>query len=128
MRFLPLLCLFILTACGKKEKVPDGIMPVPQMTNVLWDLMLADEMVALKYPVDTGNIRFDTSLVLYSQVAKAHNTTQKQFQQSLQFYKKRPDLMQVIIDSLTARTVLPVVTSKDSVTKDSSRRDTLKAL
>ena len=128
MRFLPLLFLLMLTACGKKEKIPAGILPVPQMTNVLWDLMLADEMVAMQYPVDTANVRFDTSLVLYSQVAKAHNTTQKQFQQSLQFYKKRPDLMQVIIDSLTARTVIPAVTNKDSVTKDSSRADSLKAL
>lgn len=128
MRVLLLCCLLIAASCGKKEKIPEGIMPVPQMTNVLWDLMLADEIVASQYPVDTGNIRFDTSLVLYSQVAKAHNTTQKQFKQSLQFYKTRPDLMQVMIDTLTTRAILPVAIFKDSVTNNAVRPDTLKAL
>ena len=108
-------------------------MPIPQMTDVLWDVVLADELVNMRYPADTGTIRFDTSMVLYSQIAKAHNTTQKRFKQSLLFYKTRPDLMQVIIDSLTARTVLPTVASKDSVAKDAirvdtARKDTLKGL
>ena len=72
-------------------------MPMPQMTDVLWDVMRADEMVSLQYPLDTGTIRFDTSLILYSQIAQQHNTTQQQFKKSLQFYKDRPDLMQMIL-------------------------------
>lgn len=111
MRPFLILCICFLIACGKKTKVPEGVLPVPQMTNVLWDLMLADELVSNNYPVDTANVRFDTSIQLYSQIAAAHNTTQQQFKQSLQFYKTRPDLMQVIIDTLTNRSVLPADTT-----------------
>lgn len=107
MRFLLIVCFLILLSCTPKAKVPKDILQPPQMTNVLWDLIRADEMVTMQYPVDTGTIRFDTSLVLYSQIAKAHNTTQQQFKQSLQFYKTRPDLLQVIIDSLSNRATLP---------------------
>lgn len=97
--------------------MPEGILPPPQMTEVLWDVMRADEMVTMQFPVDTGTIRFDTSLILYKQIAKEHNTTQQQFKQSLQFYKDRPDLLLVIIDSLTARTALPPPVI-DSTVKD----------
>lgn len=119
MRLSLFAVLMLLLSCKAKVKTPEGILPLPKMTNILWDAILADELVNQKYPADTGTIRFDTSVVLYSQVAKAHNTTQQQFQQSLQFYKTRPDLMQVIIDSLTARSVLPTVTTQDSLRKDS---------
>jgi hypothetical protein len=117
MRAFFLFSFSILLSCGSKPKVPKGILPMPQMTDVLWDVMRADEMVSLQYPLDTGTIRFDTSLILYRQIAKQRNTTQQQFRQSLQFYKDRPDLMQVIIDSLAGRATLPPV-AIDSIRKD----------
>lgn len=85
------------------------------MTNVLWDLMLADELVAQTLPADTGTIRFDTSMVLYGQIAQAHNTTQAQFKKSLNYYKTRPDLMKVILDTLNNRTILPPPPKTDSL-------------
>ena len=114
--FLILSLLFLL-ACGEKTNVPKDVLAVPQMTDVLWDMMLADELVANNLPIDTGSVRFDTSIVIYSQIAEAHNTTQAQFKKSLNFYKTRPDLMKVILDTLNNRTVLPPAEfNKDSVT------------
>ncbi len=114
MRLVLFICLLFIAACGKSVKVPEGVLPVPKMTEVLWDVMLADELVNLQYQVDTGTVKFDTSVVLYSQIVKAHNTTQKQFKQSLVFYKSRPDLMQVILDTLNNRATPPPVVGKDS--------------
>ena len=111
-------CLLFLLACGKSQKVPQNVLPVPKMTNVLWDMMLADELVAHNVPVDTGSVRIDTSMILYSQIAEAHNTTQQQFKKSLDYYKTRPDLMKVILDTLTNRTVVTPDTAlikKDSL-------------
>ena len=108
--------LIILFSCGNKIVVPEGIIPVKEMTNVMWDLMLTDELVSQRYPVDTANIRFDTSIVIYQQIAKAHNTTQQQFKKSLQFYQSRPDLLQIILDSLQQRaTYQPPPPVKDSI-------------
>ena len=100
-------CLLFVTACGQKTKVPDNVLPVPKMTDVLWDLMLADELVANNFPLDSGTIRFDTSMILYGQIAQAHRTSQQQFKQSLDYYKTRPDLLKVILDTLQNRTVVP---------------------
>ncbi len=112
------LCLLFLLACGKKTNVPKDVLPPPQMTDVLWDMMLADELVANNLPVDTGTVRFDTSIIIYSQIAEAHNTTQAQFKKSLDYYKTRPDLMKVILDTLNNRTMLPPPAefNKDSLT------------
>lgn len=118
MRLIFLVCFAILLSCAYKPKIPKDILPPPKMTEVLWDLMRADEMVGMQYLVDTGTIRFDTSLILYSQIAQQHNTTQQQFKKSLQFYKDRPDLLQVIIDTLAVRATLPLPTP-DSTVKDS---------
>ena len=104
--FLIILFLF-LVACNKTPKVPDNVLPVPKMTNVLWDMMLADELVAQQVQVDTGNIRMDTSMILYSQIAEAHKTSQQQFKQSLDYYKTRPDLVKVILDTLNNRATAP---------------------
>jgi hypothetical protein len=95
--------------------VPDDVIPVKEMTNVMWDFMLADEMVYQRYPVDTSHIRFDTSLIIYPQIATAHKTTQQQFKKSMQFYQSRPDLLQIILDSLQQRaTYQPKPPVKDS--------------
>jgi hypothetical protein len=96
--------------------VPDDVIPVKEMTNLMWDAMLADELVYQRYPVDTSNIRFDTSIIIYQQIVAAHNTTQQQFKKSLKFYQSRPDLLQVILDSLQQRaTHQPLPPVKDSL-------------
>jgi hypothetical protein len=115
MRIVVILCLVILFSCRSKTAVPDGIIPVKEMTNVLWDVMMADELVMQQYPVDTVNKRFDTSIVLYQQIAQAHNTTQQQFKKSLQFYQSRPELLQIILDSLQQRTTVPLPSAKDTL-------------
>ena len=109
-KFFSILLLFLLS-CGSKTAVPKGILPLDKMTNVLWDVMAADAVVNNRYPVDTIK-RFDTSVVLYQQIAKAHGTTQAQMKKSLQFYEGRPDLLQIILDSLQKRTIGPLQANK----------------
>lgn len=111
--------LFLLLSCGNKTEVPQNVLPVAKMTNVLWDVMVADALASHRYPVDTIK-RFDTSVVLYQQIAKAHGTTQAQVKESLRFYEGRPDLLQVILDSLQKRATLPV----EAIKKDTSKKDT----
>ena len=108
--------LFVSFSCRSKTSVPEGILPIPQMTNLLWDVILADGLASYRYPADTLK-RFDTSVVLYQQIARAHQTTQQQFKKSLQFYESRPDLLQIIVDSLQKRSTLPVQAYKKDTLK-----------
>ncbi len=121
MRVVVFLFIVFLFSCRSKTAVPKDVIPVPEMTAILWDVMLADELVGQNYPVDTANKRFDTSIVLYQQIVQAHHTTQQQFKKSLDFYQSRPDLLQIILDTLQKRTTVPIFIEKDTlpVAKDS---------
>lgn len=114
--FFAFALLMLLAACGSNMDVPKGIIPVKEMTNVMWDVMLADALANHRYPVDSLE-RFDTSVVLYQEVAKAHGTTQAQLKKSLQFYEGRPDLLQVIFDTLQKRSTLPLEAQKKDTVK-----------
>jgi len=114
--FFALVFLLLLVSCGSKTAVPKGILPVPEMTEVMWDVMAADALTSQHYPIDSLK-RFDTSAILYPEIAKAHGTTQAQLKKSLQFYEGRPDLLQIIIDSLQKRAVMPLATHKKDTTK-----------
>lgn len=122
--------LLLLISCRDKTAVPEGILPVAKMTDVMWDVMLADGLVASRYPTVPDSQKLDTSTLLYQQIAKAHNTTQQQLKQSLRFYESRPDLLQLIIDSLQKRAALPpaAYNNSDSQTakKDSLSRKLFK--
>lgn len=99
--------LLFLFSCGSKTAVPKDIISVNNMTSLLWDVMLADVLASNRYPSDTAK-RFDTSVVLYKQITKAHGTTQQQFKKSMQFYEGHPDLLKIIIDSLQKRSNIPI--------------------
>src|SRR5215213_6253512 len=108
--------LLFLLSCRSKTAVPEGIIPVKEMTNLMWDLAVADALVNHRYPAYGEAKKLDTSMVLYQQIAKAHGTTQQQLKRSFQFYEGRPDLLQIIIDSLQKRALLPTAAfNKDSV-------------
>jgi len=117
--------LILLLACGSKTAVPKGLLPVPEMTNVLWDVMLADGLARYRYPIDTVK-QFDTSVVLYRQIAQAHGTTQEQFKKSLVFYESRPDLLQIIIDSLQKRSTISVHALSDTARKRPFKKQLVK--
>ena len=113
MRILLLIGTLFLLSCGKKGRVPQEIIQVPKMTEILWDLMIADELVAYRYPGDLAK-RGDSATALYSQVAAAHRITNEQIKKSIRYYEGRPDLLQVIFDTLNKRATQVVPFRKDS--------------
>jgi Domain of unknown function (DUF4296) len=113
MRIVVLLILLFLS-CGQNKAVPDGVLPVRSMTEILWDLMVVDELVAYRYPADLMK-RLDSATAVYTQVVAAHGTTRNQLQKSVRYYEGRPDLLQVIFDSLNKRAATPIPVKKDSI-------------
>ncbi len=73
------------------------------MQLVLWDLLRADEYVVNNASKDsTLNIKVK-SIELYDQVFRIHNITKDEFQKSLDYYQSRPDLLKVILDSISSQ-------------------------
>lgn len=123
MRLFFAVLLLPFFSCRSKTAVPEGILPVARMTDLLWDVMLADALVSNRYPTAADAKKLDTSVILYQQITKAHGTTQQQFKKSLQFYESRPDLLQRIIDSLQKRSTIPAIAYKHDSTNQ--KKDTL---
>lgn len=114
MRIFFAALILLLASCRNKTAVPEGIIPVAKMTDLLWDVLMADELVTQRYRTANEAVRLDTSVVLYQQIAAAHGTTQQQFKKSLRFYQSRPDLLQIIFDSLQQRSTKPAVAFSDA--------------
>src|SRR5687767_1612761 len=114
MRLIVFLTISVLLSCNKKNRVPEDIIPVRDMTNIMWDLIVADELVAYRYSSDLIK-RMDSATALYTQVTSLHGTTQAQLKKSFRFYEGRPDLLQVIFDTLNQRATRPFPLKKDSI-------------
>lgn len=91
---------FIIPGCIQKNKVPKNILAQQEMTRVMWDLIKADEYVYNQATKDSSINKKQESIKLYEQVFRIHGTSKEKFEESLAFYKNRPDLLKVVMDSL----------------------------
>lgn len=71
-----------------------------QMTKVMWDLIRADEYVYNFIMKDSARDKKQESIKLYEQVFRIHHTSKEEFEKSLYFYQRRPDLLKPVMDSL----------------------------
>ncbi len=114
MRILFILFLFLFSSsCQNAAKVPKDILPVDKMHRVLWDMLRADELANQRTTTDTLSRPIFDRKELYRQVFQVHQVTSDNFKKSLQFYQNRPELLQIILDSLQKRassaTLMPVI-------------------
>jgi uncharacterized protein YcfL len=116
----------VLIACSGKKKVPEGVLPVPKMQEVLWDMIKAGEFlnnfVIFK---DTTINRASESQKWYDKVYEVHKISKEQFDKSYAFYQAHPEMMKEMLDSL-AKKPAPAATAAvknntglpDSVTRN----------
>lgn len=80
--------VFLISGCGKSdEKIPDEIIPLEKMAEVLADFELAE--VVLDYHIDSVGY-FDSILAgrYYADIFKQHRVQGKDFAESWVFYQK----------------------------------------
>ncbi len=103
------LCLmgsvFMVFACSKKERVPDGILNKEQMVNMLSELYVVEQKISvLGIKRDSLTQIFD---VMKDSVFIKAGTTDSVFRQSLNYYMDRPEVFEglytALIDSLNLR-------------------------
>ena len=100
IRLLFLLLVTVGASCSSREDIPNDVLPVKKMQQVLWDVMVADEVVEFYHMKDSSLNAFNKRMGLYDTVFSIHKISKQHFQKSLQFYQSRPDLLKIILDSL----------------------------
>jgi hypothetical protein len=99
MRYLSFLFCLLLLACSGSS-VPKDVLPQHKMQAVLYDVIRADEMVDFLKLSDSTWQPFTRRTALYDSIFQLHEIKKEAFQNSLQFYQGRPDLLKEILDEL----------------------------
>ena len=91
-------CFFFLFSCKPKEaKIPAGILPKEQMVSVLTDVHLAEAALTLNTKNDSAAL---VAAGYYNFIYQSHRITKKQFDESLDFYTKHPELLEKIYEEV----------------------------
>jgi len=101
-----LLCCFAGAGCSDKNSVPGDILSQDKMEQVMWDMAQADQYAALYLVKDSALIdRKTETMRLYAEVLRLHQVTPEEFRKSYRYYLSRPELNQLLFDSVVARGV-----------------------
>ena len=102
-------CVFIILfsfcflSCTNRSYIPGDIIRKEQMQNILWDMIRADLLAHEIIKKDsTKNLDTETNM-LTQKIFAIHHIDKSKFDRSMQFYSKRPDMMNTILDSLNSR-------------------------
>jgi hypothetical protein len=121
-------CILLITlSCSDNKKIPDHILKPEKMEAVLADVMMADALNQERIIRDSLLYLSKENVSYFKKIFQLHAVTKDEFEKSIQFYTKRPDLMRAIIDSVSAvvsRKNTLLEAKKDSVT---TKSDTLKS-
>lgn len=113
---LLLLCaaLFFFTgACNPSNKVPKGILPPEKMEAVLWDLLRSGNLVNnFILSKDSSLDKSQEHIKWINRVLTFHQVTEVEFKKSFAYYQQHPELMSVMMDSISKREDDPVIRLK----------------
>lgn len=84
---LPMGLVCLLVSCT--DRVPTGVLPTEQMTHVLFDVHVADGMLATQ-PIDSARVKMPG---LYRAIFERHGIDSVILQESVEYYASRPLLM-----------------------------------
>lgn len=119
--------LMFALSCSDNKKIPDHILKPEKMEAVLADVMMADALNQERIISDSLLYLPRENVSYFKKIFQLHAVTKEEFEKSIQFYTKRPDLMRPIIDSVSAvvsRKNTLLEAKKDSLT---SKSDTIKS-
>src|SRR5689334_1413503 len=98
--------LLLIVACSSKNKVPKGILAKQEMEDVLWDLLRGDQMLdGYTFPRDSLANKSAIAQGWYDEIFRLHKTDRTSFQKSYTWYKKHPEVMKELMDSISAKQI-----------------------
>lgn len=103
MRVVALLLMFAIISCGSGDKVPKDVLDPRKMERVMTDILMAESFSESYLLLDTTKKRDEWFTGELNKVLAINHITQDQFRKSMDFYKSRPDIFKVIVDSINAK-------------------------
>lgn len=97
-RLLALFFLIIFFASCSTDRVPDGIIKQDSMINVLTDIHLADGYASANY-ADSSRQKVAE---MYQAIYKRYHTDSLHVKESVLYYARHPDKMQLMYEKVTA--------------------------
>ena len=99
----PVIALLLILVISCSDKSGKELLSEKQMTEVIWDIMQADEFATTYVSKDTLLVLKNERMKLYKDVFRIHQLTEERFAASYKYYSARPDVMKLIFDSLSSR-------------------------
>jgi len=96
------LFLFVLAIACAGEKIPKQVVPVNDMSKIMWDLMKVDEYFIRITSKDSLNKLAKENIRLYDQVFRSYGMERKKFYDSYAYYTAHPQQYKELIDSMEA--------------------------
>jgi hypothetical protein len=101
-KLLMLFFSIIFLACSQTEKLPPGIAAPDKMKHLFFDLYLVDAVNTERKLRDSGFLLQVENHKDFVRVLEIHGMNRKSFQKNFSYYKKHPQLMKRVTDSLAA--------------------------
>jgi hypothetical protein len=98
-RFFFVISLFFLISCkqNKPDEIPENILAKDKMILVLTDMHILESAINLN--LVSANFTANDSVMFYN-VFENNHTSKKQYEESLNFYKSHPKLLNELYDSV----------------------------
>ena len=101
--FVSFLSILFLLGCSSINEVPQGILKVNPMADLIFDITLAEGYAETFLLTDSTKVKDSIYQREISKVLQLHNLTSKTFTESYTFYSNNPVLFKIVIDSANAR-------------------------
>lgn len=95
------LIVLFLVACGG-EKIPKNVIPINDMSKIMWDMIKMDEYYLRITAKDTLKLKIKENIRLYEQVFSSYGIERKKFYDSYHYYEAHPNQFKILIDSIDA--------------------------
>lgn len=107
MRWVIVLVFFVvfLVSCNRESHVPNGIIKVDPMADILVDISMAEAFSESFLLTDTLLKKDSVLKTEISKVYKMHKIDPIQFSKSYTFYTTKPVLFKLVMDSANARAI-----------------------
>ena len=93
-------CFTLFVSCRDNNRKPKDVLPRDEMMEVLWDMMNAGQYIS-SYVLTKDSIdKIDESTKVYGQLQAI---SKEKFEKSYAYYRGHPELMKVILDSLSKK-------------------------
>ena len=99
---LAVLCL-LLAACSGSGRVPGDVIPIERMGVILYDIGLSEAHMENYYFKDSTRDRDSMLVTELEKVLAIHGVSAQEFRESYAFYKSRPQIFKVMVDTLQSR-------------------------